>query len=302
MLAPAAPVEARPDAVAEPDQAQYVAASNGEDDAAQQDEVLVNRLPTLTTPAPEAPEAEPEAAEEPADVVLDVDLAPVEKFAAPFENPEGKPVMSILLMDDGVDLSGETIGIAALRRFPYPVSFAVDAMLPDVQERTAAYRAEGFEVLAMIDLPEGATAKDAEVNLAVALERMPEAVGVLEGVRTGVQTSLGSGQQVAEILAQTGHGLVTQNQGLNTVQKQAAREGVPSAVVFRDFDSKGQSPTVIRRFLDQAAFRAGQEDGLIMLGRLREDTISALLLFALNDRASQVALAPVSAALRTSAQ
>ena len=301
-LAPAGLVETAPDAVAEPDQAQYVAASNSTESAPEKDEVLINRLPTLTVPAAEPPQPEPQIAPEPAAVVADPDMAPVEKFAVPFENPEGKPVMSIVLMDNGVDLSGDKIGIAALRSFPYPVSFAVDAMLPDVQERIEAYRAEGFEVLAMIDLPEGATAQDAEVNLAVALERVPQAVGVLEGVRTGVQTSIDSGQQVAEILAQTGHGLVTQNQGLNTVQKQAAREGVPSAVIFRDFDAQGQSPTVIRRFLDQAAFRAGQENGVIMLGRLREETISALLLWALNDRASKVALAPVSAALRTSAQ
>jgi polysaccharide deacetylase 2 family uncharacterized protein YibQ len=207
--------------------------------------------------------------------------------------------MAIVLMDSGADLSGATIGLPALRSFPYPVSFAVDAMLPDARDRMAAYRAEGFEVLAMIDLPEGATATDAEVNLSVALQRIPEAVAVLEGVETGVQTTRDSGRQLADILAQTGHGFVTQNSGLNTVQKLAARQGVPSAVVFRDFDGKGQTPTVIRRFLDQAAFRAGQEDGVVMLGRLREETISALLLWALQDRAAQVALVPVSGVLRS---
>ena len=117
-------------------------------------------------------------------------------------------------------------------------------MLPDARDRMTAYRAEGFEVLAMIDLPEGATATDAEVNLSVALQRVPEAVAVLEGVETGVQTTRDSGRQLADILAQTGHGFVTQNSGLNTVQKLAARQGVPSAVVFRDFDGKGQTPTV----------------------------------------------------------
>jgi polysaccharide deacetylase 2 family uncharacterized protein YibQ len=54
---------------------------------------------------------------------------------------------------------------------------------------------------------------------------------------------------------------------------------------------------VIRRFLDQAAFRAGQDGGVIMLGRLRADTISALLLWGLQDRAGKVALAPISAVL-----
>ena len=74
---------------------------------------------------------------------------------------------------------------------------------------------------------------------------------------------------------------------------------MPAATVFRDFDSADQTPTVIRRFLDQAAFRADQEGGVIMLGRVRPDTISALLLWGLQDRAERVALAPVSALLKS---
>jgi hypothetical protein len=38
-----------------------------------------------------------------------------------------------------------------------------------------------------------------------------------------------------------------------------------------------------------------------MLGRLRAETISALLLWGLQDRAAQVALVPVSAVLRRGA-
>jgi hypothetical protein len=81
---------------------------------------------------------------------------------------------------------------------------------------------------------------------------------------------------------------------------------VPSATIFRDFDGAGQDAAAIRRFLDQGAFKAGQQagglqeaegDGVIMMGRLRPDTISALLLWGLQDRAQRVALAPVSAVL-----
>ena len=63
---------------------------------------------------------------------------------------------------------------------------------------------------------------------------------------------------MTEILRDGGYGLITQANGLDTVQKLALRDGVPAAVVFRDFDGAGQTPTVMRRFLDQAAFRAGQ--------------------------------------------
>lgn len=223
---------------------------------------------------------------------------PIDAFAAAFDAPADKPLMAIVLIDTGADLSGGSIGLPALRSFPYPLSFAVDATLPDAAERAAAYRAQGLEVLAMVDLPAGATPVDAEVTLNAALSNMPESVGVLEGVATGLQSSREVSDQVTDILLQSGHGFVTQSKGLNTVQKLAVREGVPAATVFRDFDSAGQTPTVIRRFLDQAAFRAGQEGGVVMLGRVQPDTISALLLWGLQDRAERVALAPVSAVLK----
>ena len=259
-------------------------------------EVRTNRLPTLLDPEEEAAAAEdlPEVSE----ILGNADARPVVRFAAPADNPDGKPMMAVILMDEGADLSGAQIGLPALRSFPYPVSFAVDASLPDADARMEAYRSEGFEVWAMIDLPDAASARDAEAALEVAFAALPEAVGLLEGAGNGVQVTREAADQVTAILAQTGHGFVTQNRGLNTVQKLAERSGVPAAAVFRDFDSAGQSPTVIRRFLDQAAFRAGQEGGVVMLGRLREDTISALLLWALQSRASQVAMVPASGLLK----
>ncbi|WP_300031034.1 divergent polysaccharide deacetylase family protein [uncultured Roseobacter sp.] len=267
--------------------------------------IRTNRLPNLgdtnDTDASEAPAPETVAPDTPDETATqDPEAAPsrpVERFAVPAENPDDKPVMAIVLMDGGADLSAGTIGLPALRSFPYPVSFAVDATLPDAAERATAYRAQGFEVLSLVDLPEGANASDAAVTLAAALEAVPEAVGVLEGPGTGVQTTRDASAQITGSLADSGHGFVTQNRGLNTVQKLAARAGVPSAVVFRDFDGEGQSPAVIRRFLDQAAFRATQEGGVVMLGRLREETVTALLLWALQDRAGRVAIVPVSAAL-----
>ncbi|MEL7090678.1 MAG: divergent polysaccharide deacetylase family protein [Pseudomonadota bacterium] len=253
---------------------------------------LIDRTPSLPAVAT-APEVDAEPEE---------DLPPIRAFAAPFENPDAKPLMSIILMDTGADLTSGPVGVAALRSFPYPLTFAVDPLSEGAAERAAEYRAQGFEVMAQIDLPAGATASDAEVTLSAALDSLPDVVGVLEGTGTGLQESRDASDQITEALLATGHGLVLQSKGLNTAQKLALRDGVPAGLVFRDFDSAAQTPTVIRRFLDQAAFRAGQEGGVIMLGRLRPDTISALLLWGLQDRAQRVALAPVSAALLTLAE
>ncbi|MFU8776295.1 MAG: divergent polysaccharide deacetylase family protein [Roseovarius sp.] len=248
--------------------------------------VTTNRLPSLGDPAPEvaAVVTEPEAAG-----------GALARNRVAFEPPEGKPLMAIILMDDGQS----PIGIEALQSFPYPLNFAVDVGWSGAAEAAARYRAAGFEVLAMADLPEGARPEDAEVAMQAWFAQVPQAVAVLEGTGTGLQSSREATAQLAPILKESGHGLVMHPNGLNTAQKLIAREGVPSASLFRDFDGQGQNAGAIRRFLDQAAMRADQQEGgVIMLGRLRADTISALLLWGLQDRATSVALAPVSAVLR----
>ena len=231
----------------------------------------------------------------PADAVEEVVVAaqkPIELHAETFHNPDAKPLMSIILIDDE-----GAFGAEALKDFPYPLSFAVSPTDPDAAAKMARHREAGFEVLALIDMHEASTAQDAEVSLSVWLEQMPYTVGILEGVETGIQGNRKLADQVAAIAGDTGRGLVTQDSGLNTVQKLAARNGVPSSVVFRDFDGARQDPKIMRRFLDQAAFRAGQQGSVVMMGRLRPETISALLLWGLEDRGGRVAMAPISAVM-----
>jgi polysaccharide deacetylase 2 family uncharacterized protein YibQ len=231
------------------------------------------------------------------DADASVDLPPIQAFAAPFGDTDSQPLMAIILIDNGVDLTSGPAGIAALRNFPYPLSFAVDSAMPEARQRMAEYRAQGFEVLALLDLPKNATARDAETAVSQSLAAVPEAVALMEAPDGEGQGSREVSDQITAALKASGHGLVLQSKGLNTVQKLAVRDGVPAGLIFRDFDSAGQTPRVIRRFLDQAAFRARQEGGVIMVGRVRPDTISALLLWGLQDRASRVALVPISAVL-----
>lgn len=230
---------------------------------------------------------------QPADTAATENLPPLERYAAPFQNQEGKPLMAIVLIDDG-----RSLGVEALQDFPYPLTFAVDPEAEDAAEKMARHRDAGFEVVALVDLPEAATPSDAEVVLSATFDRLPEALAVIEGTGTGIQGNRELSDQVAAFAGSTGRGLIAQGSGFNTVEKLALRDGVPATSVFRDFDSAGQTPVVMRRFLDQAAFKAGVEGSVVMLGRVRPDTISALLLWGLQDRASRVALAPISAVLR----
>jgi polysaccharide deacetylase 2 family uncharacterized protein YibQ len=248
------------------------------------------RLPTIGGETPAAPDAVEEEAPKSASFVR-----PIEAHAATFSNVENKPVLSVILMDD----PAASVDLETLRDFPVPLSFAIDASTEGAADRMALYRDMGLETLAIVNLPTGAAASDVEVNLAAQLANVPESVALLEGYGGGLQESRTVSDQVIAYTLASGHGLVMLPKGLNTAQKMAEREGVPSITVFRDFDGKDQSVAVMRRFLDQAAFKARQVDGVVMLGRLRPDTINALAVWALQDRASTVAVAPISAVLLT---
>lgn len=254
---------------------------------------LTDRAPGASTRLPVAGAAAPaETAPAREEAGPQADLPPIRRFAAPFDNPEAKPLMAIVLIDDAA-----SVGAEALANFPYPLTFAINPTDPEAAAKMARHRAAGFEVMALVDLDPAAAPQDAETVLAATFAQLPETIGVLEGLSGGIQGNRALSDQVTEILRDGGYGLMTQPNGLDTVQKLALREGVPAAVVFRDFDGAGQTPTVMRRFLDQAAFRAGQGDAVVMLGRVRPDTVSALLLWGLQDRAAQVQLAPASAVL-----
>ena len=98
-------------------------------------------------------------------------------------------------------------------------------------------------------------------------------------------------------LAEDGRGLLTISRGLNTALRAADEAGVPAATIYRDIDTEWQSARVIRRFLDQSAFRARQQSGVVLFGRLRPNTLTALKNWGKSSRAEQIAMAPLSAVL-----
>ncbi|MGR3548285.1 MAG: divergent polysaccharide deacetylase family protein, partial [Roseovarius sp.] len=73
--------------------------------------VTTNRLPSVGAPTPETPETAVESVVEPETV-----KGALARNRVAFDNPEGKPLMAIILMDDGQS----PIGIEALQSFPYP--------------------------------------------------------------------------------------------------------------------------------------------------------------------------------------
>ncbi len=218
----------------------------------------------------------------------------LQRHAADFDIPAGRPLMAIILLPE----EGETAaGGEGEPELPLVLSHAVDASRPDASERAAALRRAGREVVMLAPLPAGAGPRDVEVAFQAYLAAVPEAVAVLDGRAARFQSSRQVAAQLVEILAETGHGMITYPRGFNSAPQLAERAGVPAALVFRVLDGEERDGTAIRRILDQAAFRAGQRGGVVLVAHDRPQTRRALLEWSLGNRARTVVLAPVSAVL-----
>lgn len=283
-----APAVRTPEAAPEPAPEPGLAPAPGLSGA---DKVVTGRLPTIgDEPAEAEPQADEPAAD--ADAVAPDSLPAIERNRIEFAAEGDQPLLSLLLLDSGDRAALEDIG-----KLPFPLTVAVDAGAPDAAEAIEFYAARGIEVALLLPLPEGATPADVDVTVEAYKPLLDEAAEVVVDSALGFQ-ALGSGAvQLATNLAESGHGLVSFPSGLNTGHKSALKQGVPAGLVFLDLDGDGQGAPVIRRFLDNAAFRARNEDGVIVLARTRPETLQALLDWSLGSRAQTVTLAPISAVL-----
>ncbi len=276
--------------------------------------VLVDRLPRIgSDPAPEA-----DAAEEPAsppsaalpgspgriapsqpspvpaapDADLPEDMTALGAHAVPFENPDNRPVLAIVLTDAG---GADRPAAEALAGFPFPLTVALDPSAPGASDAMRAYRAAGVELAMFVRFPDDATAQDVAVAWAVHSATLSETVALVDASDGAIQSLREPMAQIVAELARSGHGFVTMPQGFNAGQKLAEREGVPSGLVFRQLDASDRG--AMSRTLDQGAFRAGQDGRAILTAPLTEATLAGLAEWGLGTRQASVVLAPLSAAL-----
>ncbi|CAN0602953.1 unnamed protein product [Ectocarpus sp. 12 AP-2014] len=104
--------------------------------------------------------------------------------------------------------------------------------------------------------------------------------------------------QVVDVIATSGHGLITFPRGLNTAHQRASRAGVATGLIFREMDGSGEDAEQIQRTLDRAAFRARQDEAVILVGTTDATTLIAMVEWVVGNRAQSVTLAPISAALK----
>jgi len=210
------------------------------------------------------------------------------KNRMPYQNPNDKPLMSVILLDAGDDGLGQDV----LMTFSFPVTFALDAAKEGVTADAKILHQAGFEVMTLA--PEGLSGDPA---LGPVFATMPESIGLVSRSATGLQADQDLAEKLIAGLAASGHGLVTYDAGFNTTDKKAAKAGVPSGVVFRVLDGDRESAAVIKRYLDRAVLEAEQVGHVIVLGRTYPETVTSLFSWAVSAKSASVALVPVSAAM-----
>ncbi|MBN2630442.1 MAG: divergent polysaccharide deacetylase family protein [Rhodobacteraceae bacterium] len=256
--------------------------------------VVTGRLPQIggAAPAESDPAAQAEAGA--ADPTLDESLPPLQRYARAFDNAAQKPLFAIVLQDNGQD----GVNRQELAALEMPLSIVIDPLSDGAADRAAIWRAGGQEVImAGRGIPQGATPGDLEQSFQVLASRLPEAVAVIDTDGESFQNNRPLATQLVAILAAQGRGLVTLDRGLNAADQVARRESVASARVFRTLDAEGEAGPLIRRYLDRAAFKAAQEGRVVVLGNLRPETIAGIMEWAVEGRASTVALAPITAVM-----
>lgn len=283
------------------------------DESAEED-TAARTLPTVRRlGADNSPESEPESDADVEDVVgaegteSETDDAPaaedegliddsgpaIQAFRSEFDNAEGNPLLSLILVQEG----DTALTNAQLEGLPPSIAVALDAGAAGAADFAGLYRSVGREVVMIPSLPEGATPQDVEQALSVNFDTVPEAIAIMDLSGSSFQVNRGSVQQVVDVVSDSGHGLITFPRGLNTAHQSATRAGVPTGLIFRRLDGGGETRDQIRRTLDRAAFRARQDEAVILVGTTAPETMATIVEWSTGNRAASVTLAPVSAAL-----
>lgn len=245
--------------------------------------VQVNRLPSVAAPdAPDVAAVQPQG-----DRALD-------RYAATFANPEGKPLIAVILIDDGALGGVDPDSVAAIGA---PVTIAINPESQGAAVRAQTYRLSGDEIAILAPaLPAGATPSDVEIAYQGIVQMLPESVALMAAADSALQGDRRLAQHMAALLGAEGRALVTYAKGLNPARQAADRAGVPYAGITRSLEEAGQDDAAMQRLLDRAAFEAARSGTVVIVGQATPVTVSALTGWVAAGRKAAV-IGPLSAAV-----
>ena len=254
--------------------------------------VQINRLPRIgDDSAAAAPEADATPAESGADQTADT---AVSRYRASFDNPDDKPLIAVILIDDGSAATAEPDAIAGIGA---PVTIALNPENADAASLAQTFRLSGDEIaIYEPPAPPGATASDREVSYQAYVQNLPETVALVAAPGSALQGDRRAAEHMSALLAAEGRGLVTEARGLNPGRQAAGRANAPYAGIARSLDDGGADDQALQRFLDRAAFDAARSGSIVLIGHATPEVVSALTGWVAAGKKEAV-IGPVSAVL-----
>lgn len=201
---------------------------------------------------------------------------------------DGRPLVAVALVAD------QTINLSQLEDLGFPVAIVLSADHPDATPWSEALRRKNQEVIIALDLSVATTVQDIETNLAAVLAQTPKTIAVMEQTAGSLQQSRLHNEAVPDILARTGHGLITYRNGLNTIQKNARASNLRVGIITENLTDLSQS--AIERRLERVLLEATKpgNPGALIVAPLSGEILDTLSDWTEQERTQRIQVVPVS--------
>ena len=212
--------------------------------------------------------------------------------AVPFDDPEGRPMLSVVLIDGPVEEATR----AGLDALDLPLTFAVDPARANASVAARRHREAGHEVA----LLGGALFADGTVDgVAIAtdaaLRAIPQALAVVDESVDSPKDGKPLDASLP-LLQEAGMGFVGPPSEADSGEAVAANI-VPARAVDLTVDRDATAATLMQE-LDRAASDAERSGAALLVGPVSPKMLWALRTWSDRNRSGRVALAPLSAVLR----
>ncbi|GHA41064.1 hypothetical protein GCM10008927_01680 [Amylibacter ulvae] len=213
---------------------------------------------------------------------------------------DDKPAIAIVIQDLGPD----GLSRADLLKADFAASFAISGDMLDSKRAAAEYYGAGFEVLVENPMTSGAgvtDGNDTDTRTTVVrdyLSAVPTAVAFIDNPLGTLQKQHVAQKDVLNVLAESGHAIISYKRGLDPTPREAAKRAMRSGSVFRVLDANGEDADAIYNNLNRAVFKANQDGSAIVIASGTATTFDALQSWVQSGKASGVSIVPISAAIR----
>lgn len=209
-----------------------------------------------------------------------------------FNDVGGRGLVSIVLKVENIDQVRSAFALAA------SVTLAIDATNPDAEMIAAAYRQVGGESLLLIpeslSFQTGETVETVKASLSKVMPDTLQVIGMIDPSGAVVPDDKVTVNSILQTLSPWGHAIVSLAENATILEAQDA--GIPAISFTAEIDS-AQALGAIVDDIDQIANAVTRDGAVVLYGIADQETIAALSTWLAGTTASQVTMAPVSAAI-----